>query len=170
MENPKSDQNTRIMQSAIINSPLGKIEITGDVSGIGTVVFLASEEIEISDTIPSELTEAVAQLYQYFKGERTEFALNLSPEGTVFQKKVWQELKKIPFGKTVSYQQIANQLGDPKVIRAAASANGKNPISIIIPCHRVIGSDGSLTGYSGGLHRKKWLLEHERPSQQGTLF
>ena len=96
--------------------------------------------------------------------------MKLSPEGTEFQKKVWSELLNIPYGKTATYQQMANTLGDPKVIRAAASANGKNPISIVIPCHRVIGSDGSLTGYAGGLHRKKWLLEHENPSAQQSLF
>lgn len=158
------------MKTAIVDSPLGKIEINGDSSGLGSVIFLDSEEIVISNTIPSELKEAATQLNEYFKGERKEFTVKLSPKGTDFQQKVWKELQKIPFGKTVSYQQIANQLGNPKVIRAAASANGKNPISIIIPCHRVIGSDGSLTGYAGGLHRKKWLLELESNSQQQFLF
>ena len=158
------------MQTAILNSPLGKIEINGDDSGIVSVIFLDSEEITISKTIPLELKKAVTQLKEYFKGERKDFTLKLSPQGTDFQKRVWEELEKIPYGKTLSYQQIANQLGDSKVIRAAASANGKNPISIIIPCHRVIGSDGSLTGYSGGLDRKKWLLEHENPSSQQSLF
>lgn len=127
-------------------------------------------EISVSVIIPKELKPAVDQLAEYFEGKRTHFELKLNPEGTEFQKKVWKKLEEIPFGKTISYQQIANQLGDPKVIRAAASANGKNPIAIIIPCHRVIGSDGSLTGYAGGLHRKKWLLEHESPSKQGVLF
>jgi methylated-DNA-[protein]-cysteine S-methyltransferase len=117
-----------------------------------------------------EIENAVTQFEEFFKGERTSFDIKLSPEGTDFQKKVWKQLQKIEFGKTISYQQMANQLGDPKVIRAAASANGKNPISIIIPCHRVIGSDGSLTGYAGGLDRKKWLLEHESPVKQGVLF
>lgn len=158
------------MQTAILNSPLGKIEINGDDSGIVSVIFLDTDEVDISETIPLQLTEAVNQLKEYFEGERQQFTLKLSSNGTEFQKRVWQELQKIPFGKTVSYQQIASQLGDPKVIRAAASANGKNPIPIIIPCHRVIGSDGSLTGYSGGLERKKWLLELENPSNQGSLF
>lgn len=158
------------MKTAILNSPLGRIEINGDNSGIASVIFLDSEEIDISETIPSELMEAVTQLKEYFDGEREEFSLKLSPKGTDFQKRVWDELQKIPYGKTLSYQQIANELGDPKVIRAAASANGKNPISIIIPCHRVIGSDGSLTGYSGGLDRKKWLLEHENALSQQSLF
>lgn len=157
------------MQTAIINSPVGKIEIVGDDLGIVSVVFLDTEEVEISENIPSALAEVVFQLQQYFKGERRNFSVKLSMKGTDFQKRVWKELQKIDFGKTLSYQQIANQLGDPKVIRAAASANGKNPISIIIPCHRVIGSDGSLTGYAGGLHRKRWLLEHENPSSQKSL-
>ena len=117
-----------------------------------------------------EVENAINQFVEFFKGERTSFDLKLSPEGTEFQKRVWNQLREIPFGKTITYQQMANQLGDPKVIRAAASANGKNPISIIIPCHRVIGSDGSLTGYAGGLHRKKWLLEHESPVKQGVFF
>lgn len=158
------------MQTAIINSPVGKIEIVGDDLGIVSVVFLDTEEVEISEYIPLALTEVVFQLQQYFKGERRNFSVKLSMKGTDFQKRVWKELQKIAFGKTLSYQQIANQLGDPKVIRAAAAANSKNPISIIIPCHRVIGSDGSLTGYAGGLHRKKWLLEHENPSSQKSLF
>lgn len=117
-----------------------------------------------------EIQQIKKQFEEYFNGTRKSFNMKLSPEGTEFQKKVWSELLNIPYGKTVTYQQMANTLGDPKVIRAAASANGKNPISIVIPCHRVIGRDGSLTGYAGGLHRKKWLLEHENPSAQQSLF
>ncbi|QAA82168.1 methylated-DNA--[protein]-cysteine S-methyltransferase [Aequorivita sp. H23M31] len=158
------------MQTAIIDSPLGKLEINGDISGIASVIFLDKEYFAVSETIPSELVEAVTQLKQYFDGERKEFNLKLFPEGTDFQKKVWAELEKIPYGKTVSYQEIARRLGDPKVIRAAASANGKNPISIIIPCHRVIGSDGSLTGYAGGLQKKKFLLDLESDWKQQSLF
>jgi methylated-DNA-[protein]-cysteine S-methyltransferase len=110
------------------------------------------------------------QLSEYFEGNRTQFDVKLNPKGTDFQKRVWVQLQEIPFNKTISYQEMANRLGDPKVIRAAASANGKNPIAIIIPCHRVIGSDGSLTGYASGLHRKKWLLAHENPVKQQSLF
>ncbi|MDB4292924.1 methylated-DNA--[protein]-cysteine S-methyltransferase, partial [Maribacter sp.] len=98
------------------------------------------------------------------------FNLELNPMGTDFQKKVWDALLEIPFGKTHSYMQLSKTLGDPKAIRAVAAANGKNPLWIIVPCHRVIGSDGSLTGYASGLHRKKWLLEHESPSKQQSLF
>ncbi len=117
-----------------------------------------------------EIEDTVKQFEEYFEGKRTQFDIKLAPEGTDFQKRVWKQLQEIQFGKTMTYQQMANQLGNPKVIRAAASANGKNPISIVIPCHRVIGSDGSLTGYASGLHRKKWLLEHESPVKQQSLF
>ncbi len=157
------------MKTAHIQSPLWILEITGDHFGLTSVVFVDSNVTQSQD-VPSELEEAVTQLTEYFNGQRSEFDLKLAPQGTDFQKKVWDKLQEIPFGKTSSYQNVANVLGDPKVIRAAASANGKNPISIIIPCHRVIGSDGSLTGYAGGLHRKKWLLDHENPVKQGELF
>src|SRR5690554_2890144 len=155
--------------SAVINSPVGKLQLTADADGLTAIRFLDSEEL-LSEEIPNALEEVVKQLHEYFDGKRQDFNLRLSPQGTDFQKRVWKALEKIPFGKTVSYLQIAIQLGDPKVIRAAASANGKNPIPIIIPCHRVIGSDGSLTGYAGGLYRKKWLLEHENPSGQQVLI
>ena len=158
------------METAFIDTPVGILELKGDAEGLSSVYFKDDENIPISEKIPTEIQDAAIQLQEYFEGMRKEFNLKLSPEGTDFQKKVWQQLQEIPFGKTTSYQKMANQLGDPKVIRAAASANGKNPISIIIPCHRVIGSDGSLTGYAGGLHRKKWLLEHESPSPQQSLF
>ena len=129
-----------------------------------------SENVEISTKIPEELKEAVLQLQDYFDGKRTTFTFPLNPSGTDFQKKVWDELLHIPFGKTCSYLDLSKKLGDVKAIRAVASANGKNPLWIVIPCHRVIGSDGSLTGYAGGLWRKKWLLEHENPVKQETLF
>ena len=158
------------MKTAIISTPLGFIEINGDQDALVSVIFLDSEGCKVSESISDELKDPVEQLNEYFEGKRQVFSLKLSPEGTDFQKRVWKQLEEIPFGKTISYQQMANQLGDPKVIRAAASANGKNPISIIIPCHRVIGSDGSLTGYAGGLQRKKWLLDHESPSAQQFLF
>lgn len=158
------------MKTAYIETLVGILEVKGDADGLASVLFEDSENVVVSEEIPVELKDAVVQLQEYFEGKRKEFKLKLSPEGTDFQKRVWKQLQEIPFGKTTSYQQMANQLGDPKVIRAAASANGKNPISIIIPCHRVIGSDGSLTGYAGGLHRKKWLLEFESPSPQQTLF
>ena len=105
-----------------------------------------------------------------FAALKARSSIKLNPKGTEFQKNVWKELVKIPYGKTVSYLDLAKKLGDAKAIRAVAAANGKNPLWIIVPCHRVIGSDGSLTGYAGGLHRKQWLLNHENPAKQQTLF
>ncbi|MDC7995059.1 methylated-DNA--[protein]-cysteine S-methyltransferase [Altibacter sp. HG106] len=157
------------MEQYTLETPLGLLTVTGTVAGISCIAF--SDQGTISKgAVPSLLQNAVVQLQEYFAGERITFEVNLNPHGTDFQKKVWNQLLTIPFGKTRSYQEIATQLGDPKVIRAAASANGKNPIAIMIPCHRVIGSDGSLTGYAGGLHRKKKLLDLESPVTQTTLF
>ena len=156
------------MPTVFINSPLGTTKIVGDENGISQISIL--EEGVISKTIPNELKVAVTQINEYFSGTRTDFDFRLNPNGTDFQKKVWQELLNIPYGKTISYLDLAKKLGDPKVIRAAASSNGKNPLWIVIPCHRVIGTDGSLTGYAGGLWRKKWLLEHESPTTQQSLF
>ncbi|MCL4119541.1 UNVERIFIED_CONTAM: hypothetical protein GTU68_014085 [Idotea baltica] len=157
------------MESCIIKSPLGFTKIVGDVDGINSVTVLNSEE-KITDIIPVELEDCVIQLNEYFEGSRKEFDLKLNPQGTDFQQKVWKLLEDIPYNKTLSYLELSKQLGDIKAIRAVANANGKNPIWIIIPCHRVIGSNGSLTGYAGGLHRKKWLLEHESPYKQQSLF
>jgi methylated-DNA-[protein]-cysteine S-methyltransferase len=151
-----------------ISSPLGTTKIVGDENGISQISIL--EEGTISTTVPNELAQAVAQLNEYFLGKRTYFDFKINPNGTEFQLKVWQELQNIPFGKTLSYLDLSKKLGDVKAIRAVASANGKNPLWIVIPCHRVIGTDGSLTGYAGGLWRKKWLLEHENPSHQQSLF
>lgn len=157
------------MSEAFINSPLGTLVIQGNYAGLQRVEFL-DEKIPQSEKVPDALVAVVLQLNAYFEGKRTTFDLKLNPQGTDFQRKVWLQLAQIPFGKTTTYLQMAKDLGDPKVIRAAASANGKNPIAIIIPCHRVIGSDNSMTGYAGGIWRKKWLLEHESPVTQQSLF
>ena len=156
------------MQTAFINSPLGITKIVGDENGI-TEISVTSEGV-ISEIIPTELQEAATQLSDYFDGKRKDFNFKLNPKGTDFQQKVWQELLQIPFGKTISYLDLSKKLGDVKAIRAVASANGKNPLWIVVPCHRVIGTDGSLTGYAGGLWRKKWLLEHENSTTQQSLF
>ena len=156
------------METAYIKTPLGIAKIMGDENGIS--VISVSDEGEISKTIPSVVQESVSQLNDYFEGKRTDFTFKLNPLGTDFQKKVWKELLEIPFGKTMTYLQLSKKLGDVKAIREVASANGKNPLWIVVPCHRVIGTDGSLTGYAGGLWRKKWLLEHENPSNQQSLF
>ena len=157
------------MESCIIKSPLGYTKIEGDVDGIASVYVLNSKEKE-TDIIPEELQDCVYQLKEYFDGTRKLFDLKLNPKGTAFQKEVWNALRNIPYGKTISYLDLSKKLGDVKAIRAVANANGKNPLWIIVPCHRVIGSDGSLTGYAGGLHRKQWLLEHESPLKQQSLF
>lgn len=157
------------METCIIKSPLGFTKISGDEDGISAISILNSEE-KVTDIIPIELEDCVHQLNEYFEGKRTQFDLAFNPEGTDFQKRVWDALQTIPYGKTCSYLELAQQLGDVKAIRAVANANGKNPLWIVVPCHRVIGSDGSLTGYAGGLYRKKWLLEHESPYKQQSLF
>ena len=154
---------------AFLKTPVGSLKIEGNSNGLAAIEFIESDE-KTTKEITLELEEAFKQLHEYLNGNRTHFELKLTPKGTEFQNRVWDQLINIPFGKTKSYQEIANLLGNPKVIRAAASANGKNPIAIVIPCHRVIGSDGSLTGYAGGLHRKKWLIDHENPLKQQSLF
>lgn len=157
------------MQQALIKTPLGIALITGDQLGISRISIL-DEDAEVTGVIPDDLTNAVTQLQEYFSGNRNNFDFMINPTGTDFQKRVWDALLNIPFGTTTSYHALSKQLGDVKAIRAVASANGKNPLWIVLPCHRVIGSDGSLTGYAGGLWRKKWLLEHECPPVQGSLF
>lgn len=166
------------MESVFINTPLGIAKIQGDEKGICLISIMnkgdSKENLEqvqqSSKTIPKFLKNAVFELNEYFEGSRTNFTFLMNPKGTNFQKRVWEALLEIPFGKTISYLELSKQLGDVKAIRAVASANGKNPLWIAIPCHRVIGSDGSLTGYAGGLWRKKWLLEHENPVKQQSLF
>lgn len=157
------------MSQCNIPTPIGVSKIIGDEDGITSVLVLNSEE-KVTDIIPDELEDCAIQLNEYFKGSRTQFDLKLNPKGTDFQKKVWKLLEQIPYGKTISYLELSKQLGDIKAIRAVANANAKNPLWIVVPCHRVIGSDGSLTGYAGGLHRKKWLLEHESHYKQESLF
>ena len=156
------------MLTAYIKTPLGIATIIGDENGVSEISV--SHEGEVSIIIPAVLQEAVLQLQDYFEKKRTSFDFKINPKGTDFQIKVWNALLEIPYGKTRTYLEQSKFLGDIKAIRAVASANGKNPLWIVIPCHRVIGTDGSLTGYAGGLWRKKWLLEHENPTTQQSLF
>ena len=156
------------MQTAFIESPLGITKIVGDEKGIIEISVLSEGEITIE--IPTNLQKCIFQLREYFEGQRNHFDFKLNPQGTDFQQKVWQELLNIPYGKTLSYLELSKKLGDVKAIRAVASANGRNPLWIVVPCHRVIGTNGALTGYAGGLWRKKWLLEHESPTGQQSLF
>lgn len=145
-------------------SPIGFIEIIGTHEAITSILF--SEESQqvnvLHDETPLALRECYNQLDQYFKGERNTFTFPYQVEGTDFQKTVWEALTKIPYAETGSYKDIAVSIGNEKAIRAVGSANGKNKLSIVIPCHRVIGSNGKLTGYAGGLWRKDWLLRHEK--------
>ncbi|MDX1315350.1 MAG: methylated-DNA--[protein]-cysteine S-methyltransferase [Eudoraea sp.] len=157
------------METAYLQTPIGWAKIQGDEEGLKSVSVL-DEAPQNSDVVPEILEDAVYQLNEYFEGKRQNFDLRLNPEGTPFQLKVWELLGTLPYGKTISYLDLSRKLGDPNAIRAVAAANGKNPLWIIIPCHRVVGSDGSLTGYAGGLHRKKWLLDHEQGSHQQLLF
>jgi methylated-DNA-[protein]-cysteine S-methyltransferase len=145
------------------------LKITGYDDGIETILFSDSTgESQLADH-PLAIACSM-ELKEYFDGERIDFTVPLLPKGTMFQQMVWNELVKIPFGKKRTYNDIANAVGSSKMIRAVGSANARNPIAIIIPCHRVIGSDGSLTGYAGGLWRKQWLLEHEATKVSPQLF
>ena len=154
---------------AYYKSPLGPIEICGRKGSIVSVDFV--EEMLPGDSeLPFSLKACLKQIDEYFSGKRKEFLLNLDPQGTSFQKKVWQQLEKISFGEVVTYGEIAGIIGKPNACRAVGNANGKNPISIIIPCHRVVGSDGSLTGYGGGLWRKEWLIKHEKHLQPNNII
>lgn len=158
-------------KSISLKTPVGILQVEGDAQGLSKVYFPGEKQDNHSlKEIPDELREAVFQIQSYLKGDLKEFNLQLNPKGSDFQQKVWKALLDIPYGKTISYLQLAKNIGNEKAVRAVAAANGKNPLSIIIPCHRVIGNDGSLTGYSGGLSRKKWLLEHENALKQTSLF
>ncbi|WP_136468166.1 methylated-DNA--[protein]-cysteine S-methyltransferase [Flagellimonas onchidii] len=156
------------MEVAYLQTSIGLAKFEGDEKGLASIKVLDGNKP--NGITPEVLVEAVSQFQEYFEGKRQYFDLKLNPSGTDFQKNVWKLLQEIPYGKTVSYLELSKKLGDPKAIRAVASANGKNPLWIVVPCHRVIGSNGDLVGYAGGLHRKKWLLEHESPVKQTTLF
>jgi methylated-DNA-[protein]-cysteine S-methyltransferase len=141
-------------------SPIGSIEISSTDQGlISSVLFVDSESKTSSGNAVIE--DCKKQLDEYFKGERKEFSLPYQLLGTDFQKNIWNKLKNIEYGKTMSYSELAEKLRSPKGARAIGNTNGKNCLLLILPCHRVVGQDGSLTGYAGGLWRKKWLLDHE---------
>jgi methylated-DNA-[protein]-cysteine S-methyltransferase len=161
--------------STYYQSPLGLLKISGTENFISEILFIDSIAKPAQNNkkkMPPIIINCIEQLIQYFSGERRVFDFPLNQEGTEFQKRVWNELLGIPYGKTISYLELSRRLGDPKAIRAAASANGKNSISIVVPCHRVIGSKSDLVGYAGGLKRKKWLLDLESKIAHGvqTLF
>jgi methylated-DNA-[protein]-cysteine S-methyltransferase len=158
---------------AYLYSPLGMLELTGSDAGLHAVRFLDGQDATPTDpaALPSCLQEPYRQLKAYFAGELREFSLKCEPLiGTEFQRQVWSALAGIAHGRTASYLDVAKLLNNPKSVRAVGAANGQNPLAIVWPCHRVIGANGSLTGYAGGLVRKQWLLAFEQPQRQGSLF
>ncbi len=152
-----------MMYFARLPSPVGELTIGAYDSGITVIAFPGEMPTAQGAGNPSPLIrEAVSQLRAYFAGRLVSFELPLNPAGTAFQKSVWQALLAVPHGATASYGEIAAAVGNPRAARAVGLANGRNPIAIVVPCHRIIGRDGSLTGYGGGLDRKRWLLAHEQ--------
>jgi methylated-DNA-[protein]-cysteine S-methyltransferase len=163
-------------ETAYYCSPIGILEIRSEEDKISSVLFINSskgtqiDEELISFDPPSSpiIKECIGQLEQYFSGERKVFSINTTQTGTEFQQEVWKELLNIPFGKTISYMELSKRLKNVKAIRAIGAANGNNSIAIVVPCHRVIGSNGDLVGYAGDLWRKQWLLEHEGKLENGV--
>jgi methylated-DNA-[protein]-cysteine S-methyltransferase len=145
-------------------SPIGVLEIIGTEEAICSILFSEQDAPVnlLNAETPNSLSECYHQLDQYFKGERRTFTFPYRFEGTDFQKKVWNALTQVPYGQTDSYKNLAIAIGNEKAVRALGSANGKNQLSIVIPCHRIIGANGKLVGYAGGLWRKEWLLQHEK--------
>ncbi len=159
----------------IYHSPIGIIKIVADEFCIEELVFIEDaklNQLTISTTTPEVINQCIDELIEYFAGKRKHFSVAINQAGTEFQQKVWKELYEVPFSKTLSYGELAKKMGDPNLVRAAASANGKNKIAIIVPCHRIVGADRSLVGYAWGKSRKKWLLQHEFRLELGvqTLF
>lgn len=146
-------------------TPIGNLRVVGDGNSILALDF-ADQSASNEEEYPEVIMECIAQLDEYFAGKRKNFDVRYLLKGSEFQRKVWSELAKIPYGETVTYKYIAEKIGNEKAVRAVGTTNGKNPISIIIPCHRVVGARGKLTGYAWGLWRKQWLLEHEKNNKK----
>ena len=157
-----------------ISTPVGRLRLAGDEKGLRSISFQnrfrAAAPAETAPSTEAPFREAISQLEAYFAGELRRFELRLAPEGTPFQREVWSALTAIPYGETVSYGELARRLGRPAASRAVGAANGQNPIPIVIPCHRVIGADGSLTGFGGGLAIKRRLLDLEAGVSGVSLF
>jgi methylated-DNA-[protein]-cysteine S-methyltransferase len=149
------------LTTATLDTPIGPLAIDAASGGIVAIRFAAGPG-PVPAAMPPCLEQALHELTAYFAGRLTAFTVPLLPGGTPFQRAVWDRLAAIPYGTTISYRHLAAALGRPAAVRAVGAANGRNPIPVIIPCHRVIGTDGSLTGYAGGLGKKQWLLDHER--------
>ena len=164
----------RTVECCVMPSPIGPLTLLSDGQGL-TGLYMDTGGEASAGQLAREggdspvLREARAQLDAYFTGRLTVFELPLQLEGTEFQRRVWAALCGIPYGETVSYRELAGRIGQPKAVRAVGLANGRNPVSIVVPCHRVIGADGTLTGYGGGLPRKRWLLDHERGVERSWL-
>jgi len=167
------------MFTAYTDSPLGLLEISGTEQSLSSVLFAGARhkpapgKEATAGEMPNPVQVCIRQLAEYFEGRRMDFDLPIRPQGTDFQEKIWGLLLDIPFGQTISYLELSRRYGDEKAIRAVGTANGSNPICIIVPCHRVIGSNGKLIGYGGDLWRKEWLLRHEAqysPVPAGRLF
>jgi methylated-DNA-[protein]-cysteine S-methyltransferase len=169
---------TETLYRSVIDSPVGLLTLVASAEGLRGLVWLQDHDLQrrLAGADPNQrdptgvLDETARELDEYFAGERIEFEVPLDPVGTPFQLAAWMALRSIPYGETVSYGDQARRLGDVRKSRAVGAANGKNPISIIVPCHRVIGSDGSLVGFGGGLSTKAWLLDHERSRTQPRLL
>lgn len=144
-------------QTMTIDSPVGPLSISVDASGRLQSIHFGASELSSS----GDCAHVIAQLEEYFAGSRKTFDLDLAPHGTPFQLAVWNELMNVGYGETITYAELAQRIGKPNAVRAVGAANGANPIPLIVPCHRVIGSNGTLTGYGGGIERKQWLLAHE---------
>jgi methylated-DNA-[protein]-cysteine S-methyltransferase len=163
--------------AAYYSSPIGTILINSKGNAIEEVLFINTlkglkindDEIDFDTEHSIVIKNCIRQLDEYFAGKRKNFVLSVAQCGTEFQKRVWNELLQIPYGKTISYHELSKRIGNVKAIRAVGTCNGSNKICIIVPCHRVIGSNGDLTGYGGDLWRKKWLLQHEAKYQYGVL-
>ena len=159
--------------TAYLDSPLGLLSLTGSDAGLSAVSFHGTEKYSATAffDVPACLQEGHRQLQAYFGRELRDFTLTCAPlTGTDFQRQVWAALPSIGYGRTASYLDVAKLVNNPKSVRAVGAANGQNPLAVVWPCHRIVGADGSLTGYAGGLHRKQWLLAFEQPTRQGGLF
>src|SRR5882672_9654559 len=157
---------------SLLESPIGELLLTGDGESV-TGIWMQSHRAEWKRTKTlrrddGAFAAARGQLIEYFAGARTEFDFPLAPEGTGFQRKVWNALCNIPYGETISYGELARRIGQPSAARAVGLVNGSNPLPIVVPCHRVIGADGSMTGFGGGIERKRWLLAHEKRYSKST--
>jgi len=157
------------MNYSLLDTPIGEILVAGDADAVHEIHFRAKPDAGWTRN-DRMLRYATAQLLDYFAGKRCDFDLPLAPHGTEFQQSVWSALQGIPFGETTTYAALAHRIGRPKAVRAVGAANGANPIPIVIPCHRVVGSNGSLTGFGGGIDVKRWLLDHEAVVAGRRLF